>query len=457
MELHVALGTEGSLRSQLERQLRDGIRCGRLKPGARLPPSRALAGELGVSRGVVLDAYSQLLAEGYLVARQGSGTRVAGGIARAAASEPRPAVDTPTIRYEMRSGLCDVSFFPRRAWQGAGAAAVRELPDAWLRFGRPRGFSRLRVALADYLGRARAAVGEPHAVIVCSGLSHGLVLVWRALREQGARRVVVEDPCWPRHPESVRLGGLEPVPVAVDGSGLVVDELERLAVDAVLVSPAHQYPTGVVLAPERRAALIDWARRSDALIVEDDYDAEYRYDREPVAALQGLAPERIVYAGTASKTLAPAVRLAWLHVPDWLLEAVTSQQELLAAQPPALEQATLAIMLERGEFERHLRHTRRRYRVRRDVLAGMLAEQLPDARTGGVAAGLHLVAWLPDGADEAAIAERALERAVAIHTLHGDCAVSRALPPALLLGYAALPEDALRRAARLLGEAYDAC
>jgi GntR family transcriptional regulator/MocR family aminotransferase len=450
MDLHLAIEPGSPLRSQLERQLREGIRSGRLRTAARLPPSRELARELGVSRGVVVDAYSQLVAEGYLVARRGSGTEVAASIAAQPAVNGAVARREPTIHHHLESGLPDVSGFPRQAWQAATAAALRELPDPWLTYGRPRGFSRLRVALADYLGRARATVATPREMIICAGLSHGLTLVWRALRERGARRVAVEDPAWPGQPDSVALSGLEPVPVPVDASGLVVAELERAGVDAVIVTPAHQYPTGVVLSPERRGALIDWARRHDALIVEDDYDAEYRYDREPVAALQGLAPERVIYAGTASKTLAPALRLAWLIIPDHLTDEVTAQHLLTFAAPSVVEQAALAIMLERGQLERHLRQMRRRYRPRRDALVEALAAELPEARVGGAAAGLHLVAWLPEGADEAAIATRARERGVAIHTLHHDSAAVGPVPPALLLGYASLTEDALRRAAHEL-------
>jgi GntR family transcriptional regulator / MocR family aminotransferase len=447
MDLHLALQPGSPRRTQLERQLREGIRSGRLRAGSRLPPSRALAPELGVSRGVVVDAYSQLVAEGYLVARPGSGTVVAGALA----TEPvigrrRPPTYSPP-RYDLRSGLPDVSRFPRRAWHAATAEAMRELPDAWLTYGRARGLSRLRVALADYLGRARAAFADPHQIVTCAGLSHGLTLVWGALRERGARRVAVEDPVWRGQPETIAHSGLEPVPIPVDDMGLVVDELDRAEVDAVMVSPAHQYPTGVVLAPERRAALIAWARRNDGLIVEDDYDAEYRYDREPVAALQGMAPELVVYAGTASKTLAPALRLAWLLVPRRLLDEVTAQHAVTRASPGIFEQGALAIMLERGQVERHLRQMRRLYRARRDALVEGLAESLPEARVGGAAAGLHLVAWLPGDADELAIAVRAEERGVAVHTLHRDCHTVAPVPPALLLGYTSLAQDALRRAA----------
>lgn len=453
MDFQIALDATVPRRAGLERELRERIRSRRLAPGTRLPASRVLAGELGVSRGVVVDAYAQLVAEGYLVARQGSGTEVADTVtSRQRATSPRPA-PSPPVRHDLRSGLPDLACFPRSAWQAATVRALRELPDPWLGYGRPRGLSRLRVALADHLGRVRGAVADPHHVVICAGLTHGLTVLWAALRERGARRIAVEDPAWSGQPATVARAGLQPVPVAVDAQGLVVSELDSLDVDAVVLAPAHQYPTGVVMAPERRVALIEWARRRAALIVEDDYDAEYQYDGEPMAALQGLAPECVVYAGTASKTLAPGLRIGWLLVPDHLLEAVTAEHEAIMARPSVLEQAALAIMLERGELERHLRHTRRRYRARRDALVAALAEALPQARVGGAAAGLHLIAWLPAGADELAIAARSARRGVAIDTLHGDCAVVAPVAPALVLGYASLAEPALAHAARELAAA----
>jgi GntR family transcriptional regulator / MocR family aminotransferase len=453
VDLLLKIEPTASRRAQLERQLRDGIRSGRLRPGASLPPSRALADQLGVSRGVVVDAYSQLVAEGYLTARTGSGTRVAETVSAQTARPRAPAEREPALRYDLRSGLPDVSCFPRRAWQSASARVMRELPDPWLLYGRPRGFSGLRVALADYLGRSRATVSEPGRILICTGISHGMTMLWRALRERGVRRIGVEDPGWPVQAESVLFAGLEPVPIRVDERGLVVSELEDTGLDAVVVTPSHQYPTGVVMAPDRRAALIEWARRRDALIVEDDYDAEYRYDREPVAALQGLAPEHVVYTGTASKMLAPGLRTAWLVLPLRLVDEMTAQQRALKATPAVIEQAALASLLERGELDRHLRQMRRRYRSRRDALMEGLSRHLPDARVGGAAAGLHLVAWLPEWADEPAIAASARLRGVAVHTLHGDCAVVAPQPPALLLGYSSITEEGLGSAARELGRA----
>jgi GntR family transcriptional regulator/MocR family aminotransferase len=460
MDLHVALGA-GPRRAQLERQLREGVRSGRLRPGARLPPSRALARELGVSRGVVVEAYAQLVAEGYLVARRGAGTAVApsppggrGGSARAApaaraAAAPASAAPPP-IRFDLRTGRVDLSLFPRRAWLAATARAVRALPDAALGYGDPRGFAPLREALAAHLGRARGALADPARVLTCGGVLDGLPAVWRALARHGVRRVGVEDPGWRGQRRTVELAGLEAVPVPVDERGLVVDALAGARVDAVAVTPAHQFPTGVVLAPERRAQLAAWARSEDAVVVEDDYDAEYRYDREPVGALQGLAPDRVVYAGSASKTLAPAVGLGWIVAPPWLAGDVAEERERAHRAAPVLAQAALADLLGRGEVDRHLRRSRRRYCARRDALVGALGDRLPGVRVGGAAAGLHVVAWLPEGAGEAETAAAARSRGVAVHALHAQCTVQAPRPPALLLGYAALPEPSLARAAREL-------
>jgi len=439
-------------RPDLERALRDGVREGRLRPGTLLPSSRLLAAQLGVSRGVVVEAYGQLVAEGWLAARQGAGTMVAaagqpgpgtvaapGGPQERGAAQASPAASP--VRYDLRTGRPDLAAFPRRAWAAALAAAVRSAPDAALDYGDPRGAVGLRTALAGHLGRARGVVADPARVVVCAGTAGALPLVWQALRDRGARRIGVEDPGWHEQAASVRLAGLEPVPVPVDGLGLDVAALGAAGVDAVAVTPAHQFPTGVVLAPERRAALLAWARTTGGTIVEDDYDAEYRYDREPVGALQGLAPDHVIYAGSASKTLAPALRLGWLVLPAGLAEAVAARA---ARGTSIMEQLALAALIERGDLDRHLRRSRRRYRARRDALVGALG---PRVAVAGVAAGLHLVARTPDAA---ALAARARERGVAVQTVHEDCTTSRPHPPCLLLGYAREPEPALRRAAALL-------
>jgi DNA-binding transcriptional MocR family regulator len=453
MDIHLVLDRGAPLRAQLERELRQAIRSGRLRSGGKLPPSRVLADELDVSRGVVVEAYSQLVAEGYLVARPGDGTRIADGLAQ----QPPAARVSPgavqRIRYDLRSGIPDLSYFPRRDWQSAAAMALRQLPDAAFTYGSRRGLRQLRIALSDYLGRVRAVVADPARMFVACGAAHGMSLVWQTLRQQGAQRVAVEDPTWSAIRETIAQAGLEPVPVAVDADGLDVEVLERAGVDAVVLSPAHQYPTGNVLSPARRAELIAWARRRGGLIVEDDYDAEYRYDRDPIASLQGLAPDCVAYVGTASKTLAPALRLAWILVPSHLVGEMAAQHGVTRAIPSVLSQSTYAIMLERGDIDRHLRRTRRRYHARRNALVQALEQELPEAVVGGASAGLHLIAWLPDGTDEGAITDRAASRGVAVHSLHQHCSVSTPFAPALLLGYGLIVESAIPRAVRALAEA----
>jgi GntR family transcriptional regulator/MocR family aminotransferase len=331
--------------------------------------------------------------------------------------------------------------------------ALRELPDVAFSYGSRRGLRRLRTALSDYLGRARAVMADPERMFISAGSAHGMSVLWDTLRSRGAKRIAVENPAWPRIPETVVQAGLEPVPVGVDETGLIVDQLEAVEADAVVLSPAHQYPTGVVLGPARRGALIAWARRRGALIVEDDYDAEYRYDREPVAALQGLAPDCVAYVGTTSKTLAPALRLAWLLVPSHLVGEMAAQHGITNAVPSVLVQAAYAVLLDRGDIDRHLRRSRRRYRARRNALADALARWLPSADIGGASAGLHLIAWLPDDSDEARIADAAAERGIAIHTLRQDCAVVGSTTPALLLGYGSITEPAIPRAVQELATA----
>ncbi len=478
MDLHLELDRAAALRPQVERRLREAIRAGRLHAGTRLPPTRTLARDLGVSRGVVVEAYAQLVAEGWLVARRGAGTSVA---PRAVAATPRgqtplgsattdlAAPDSagrggmgagesnikgfdPRVVFDLRTGRVDLSAFPRSAWHAAVGRALRTLPDAALDYGDPRGHRPLRAALAEHLGRTRGLVTDAERVVVCGGISPGLPAVWRALARDGALRVAVEDPGWRGQPRTVEIAGHEAVPVPVDERGIVVDALPR-DVGAVLVTPAHQFPTGVVLAPERRAQLLDWARRTGGVIVEDDYDAEYRYDRDPVGALQGLAPEHVVYAGSVSKTLAPALRLGWLAVPDRLLHAVAEEKDRADRGTPVIDQAALADLLGRGDVDRHLRRTRRSYRLRRDALVAALGEHLPHLEVSGAAAGLHLVLGLPDGADEAEVAAAARARGIALDGLQAHCSVSTTRPGALLLGYAVLPEAALARAAAELATA----
>jgi GntR family transcriptional regulator / MocR family aminotransferase len=447
LELYLdLLDGEGPLRARLESSLRDAVRSGRLAPGSALPASRVLAGELGISRGVVVEAYEQLTAEGFLVTRRGSGTRVAEAVALPAASGSRAeaaASDLPPLRFDLRPGVPELGAFPRGRWLAALGEAIRELPEARLGYGDPRGAVELREALAAYLGRARGVIATPELIVATGGLRQALSLLWAVLAEAGLRRVAVEEPGWSGQRDTVSGAGLEPVPIPVDGDGAVVEELERTGAGAVVLTPANQYPTGAVLAPERRTALVDWARRRDAVIVEDDYDAQYRYDRDPVGSLQGLAPDITVHGGSASKILAPAVGIGWVVLPDRLVEAVAAQKARVAGGGSALEQVAFARLLERGELDRHLRRMRRVYRRRRERVLRALEDELPAIAVEGAAAGLHVVVRLPAGTDEAGTVEAARRHGVRVEGVGAG-------EPALMLGYGRLAEDAVPAAVAAL-------
>jgi GntR family transcriptional regulator/MocR family aminotransferase len=283
-----------------------------------LPSSRVLARDLQVSRGTVTQAYEQLVAEGWLTSRPRSGIRVAD---RPCPPAPIPVATPPTTLppvegADLRSGLPDLSGFPRREWLAATRQVMQTAPNVVFGYGDPAGSVVLREALASYLGRSRGVVATPDRVFVCAGYTHALRLICQALRLQGASPIVFEDPGEPAYPSLTEQLGLTTRRVPVDRDGLLVERLGEAS--AVAVTPAHQYPLGVTLSPERRAALVTWARRTGAYVIEDDYDGEFRYDRQPVGALQGLAPDRVVYAGTASKTVAPGLRIAWIVVPPAL-------------------------------------------------------------------------------------------------------------------------------------------
>ena len=443
----------GRLGTQIEEGLREAIRQGALRPGARVPSTRDLAHQLAVSRRVVVDAYAQLAAEGYLNVRQGAWPRVS---ASAVSVAPRPSVDEQqghAARFDFRPSTPDVSTFPRAAWMRSLRTAISAISDADLGYGDTRGVLALRSELATYLGRVRGVVAHADRVVVTSGYAQGLGLVCRALSSAGARRIALEDPGNPEEAMVAARAGLEPIRIGVDSGGLQIAELERAGVDAVVLTPAHQHPTGVVLTGERRAALLDWLRRAGSLAIEDDYDAEYRYDRTAVGALQGLAPDRIVYAGSLSKTLAPALRLGWLVVPPLILEAVTNEKLLADRGTARIEQLALADFLARGELDRHLRRMRIRYRRRRDALIQALSDELPEARVRGIAAGLHVTVELLAGDDEQAIQLEARARRIEIETMDEFTTANAASQPALVLGYAQMPEPTIRAGVRELADA----
>ena len=404
-----------------------------------------LAGELRISRGVVVEAYQRLIDEGLARGRTGAGTTVL-GVSRTASSDRRAEFRLPLppragIDIDLSPGVPDLSAFPRRQWLRAERAVLDEITAADLGYGDPGGTPRLRAELIQWLRRVRGVRAEADDVIVVSGVAQALALLAQTLRAGGVTAAAVEDPGSRGARDQMAHWGVRPEPVPVDDEGVRVD---RITQEVAVLTPAHQFPTGVVLGPVRRRQLLAWG----GLVVEDDYDAEHRYDRAPVAALQGSAPEQVAYAGSVSKSLAPAMRLGWLIAPRRM------QADLLEAKHdsdlgnPAIPQLVLARLLATGDYERHLRLVRARQRRRRDALLSGL-QALPDARITGVAAGLHLLVLFPKSdVSDISLAEEAARRGVLVHPLCWH----RHAPgvPGLVLGYAAHPPDRLLEAARRL-------
>ena len=432
--------------------MRDAIRDGRLKAGARLPSSRAFASELGISRGVVTSAYDQLAAEGYLETRQGAPVRVARGMR---AHPPRPPAPSLNARfaYDFTPGLPDLASFPRDRWLRSLRAAWRETALDAVGYGDPRGVPELREALADYLARVRGAAADPEHLLVCTGFRQGLSLTCRWLRANGIERVAIEDPGWHAQRLIVEEAGLAVTPIRVDAEGIDIAELKASGAEAVVVTSTHQFPTGAVLSARRRAALIEWAEHGDRLIIEDDYDAELH--RERVGALQGLAPDRVLYIGSASKRLTPGMRLGWMLPPSWLSWALISAKAIEDAGSETAGQLALADFISRGELDRHLRRMRLRYARRRETLLAALERELPHWEPSPIGSGLHLMVTLPHCLDEPALLAAAARRGVgleglALHSYTGDCG------PGLVLGHAYMPEAAIDRGVRLLRDAVTA-
>jgi len=444
-------GGELPLHEQLERTLREDIRRGRLPAGMRLPSTRGLAAELGVSRGVITEAYGQLAAEGYLQTSQGAPVRVARAVRAAAAREPARSL-LPSFPYHFHSGLPDLAGFPRDSWLRSLRAAWRESPLDAVGYGDPRGVPRLREALADYLGRVRGAATDPESLLVCTGFMQGFSMFCRWLYGHGVEAIAVEDPGWHVHRLIAGQAGLATIPIPVDEHGLCVSALADSGAAAVLVTPAHQFPTGAVLSRERRAALIEWAQDGERLIVEDDFDAEYSYDRVALGALQGLAPERVLYIGSASKRLAPGMRLGWMLIPSWLTWQLVSIKAVEDGGSEVVGQLALCDFIERGELDRHVRRMRLRYQQRHGALLRALARWLPSGQPSGAGAGLYELVTLPAEISESALLGAAAKRGVGMEGLawhrfaHGG-------PPGVLLGFGNLSEPAIEQGVRLIGEA----
>ena len=446
----------GPLHLRLTRALREAIRSELIPGGGALPPSRQLAADLGCSRWVVTEAYEQLVAEGFLEARVGSGTRVRLGehIQRASSQDLGKVVQQP--RFDLSPGVSDLRSFPRGAWMRAFRETLATVPSADLGYPPSGGHPRLRRVLSEYLRRVRGALVSADDVTITSGILDGITQLTRALATAGHRSIAVEDPCWNRLFAGVRRTGLDIAPIEVDSNGMRTDELLRTNVRLVVVAPAHQFPTGAVLPPERRAELLDWVRAVDGLILEDDYDAEFRYDRRPVGALQGLDPIHVALFGSLSKSLAPGLGLGWTVTPPRWTGALRAIETRMTG-PSVLEQLTLARFIETGGYDRHLRAQRRIYRSRRDRLIAALARQLPECQVTGAAAGLHILLRLPYGLEGAAVVELANRAGVELLDLRrcrleqpgiSDCNGRRpsASCEGLVLGYGNLDDTLLEAA-----------
>ena len=455
VDLHLELAGH-RVRAGLETALREAVQTGRLAPGTRLPSSRALAADLGIARNTVAEAYAQLVAEGWLTAAQGSGTRVASTavVLPVPAADGQPPAGTRVARHNLRPGSPDLSAFPRAGWLSAARKALSGAPSQALGYSDPRGRPELRSVLAAYLGRTRGVRVAPDRIVVCAGFTQGLALLCQVLPDVGVTKIAVEDYGQPHTAEALAASGLAPVMLGVDDGGAVLDTTH--GAQAMLLTPAHQFPLGSVLSPRRRAEAARWAASSGGLIIEDDYDGEFRYDRQPVGALQALAPEHVIYAGTVSKTLAPGLRLGWLVLPDRLTEAVASAKARSDAHTSSFEQLTLAEFITSGAYDRHVRRVRLAYRRRRDRLVAALAAHAPGVRVTGIAAGLHAVAELGPGQREEQVIARAAARGVAIEGLGGYALREHTRGPALVIGYATPPEHGYTTAlARLVAAIRD--
>lgn len=455
-ELLVVLDEPGRqpVRVRLANALRDAIRSGQLSTGATLPSTRVLADDLGVSRGVVVEAYAQLAAEGFLRSRPGSATTVA--YAQPAALPERwrnRPPETPWVpELDLRAGWPDLSAFPRATWANLTRDVLLQLPTAELGYGEPWGAWELRRALADYLSRVRGAMTAPDGVVIVSGVTQGLTLLCRILRRRGQHRLAVEDPSNAVQRQLLARLGMELVDIPVDDRGLNVAALEASGVSTVLCTPAHQYPTGSVLSAARRERLLMWARDTGGLVIEDDYDAEFRYERGPLGCLQGMDPARVVLLGSVSKTLAPALRLGWVLSPPNLLASVRGIKRDDDFGSHVIAQHVLARFLDSGQYDRHLRGLRRRYRERRDALLAAIAEHLPNWRVMGNAGGLHVTVSLPGGVSESRLVAAAASLGLSVLGL-AAMQGRTASGAGLVLSYARVSPDMAQEAVRRLAHA----
>ncbi|PZS33917.1 MAG: GntR family transcriptional regulator [Pseudonocardiales bacterium] len=448
LDLHLNL-IGPRVRAALENALREAVRTGRLPPAARLPSSRALSEDLQIARNTVAEAYAQLVGEGWLVAKQGSGTHVAGQVPATRQVASPAAAEVTRFRYDLRAGSPDLSSFPRSEWLSAARRALVGAPAEAFGYTDPRGRPELRAALAGYLARARGVRAAPERIVICSGFTQSFGLLCQVLRARGATSLTTEAYGLSSNHDTVTAAGMGVQTLRVDERGALVEELTYT--DAALLTPAHQFPLGQALAAARRTQVIQWAVATAGLVIEDDYDGEFRYDRQPVGALQSLAPEHVVYAGTASKTLAPGLRLGWLVLPAHLIDDVAAAKAAADRHTSVLDQLTLAELISCGGYDRHVRRRRLAYRRRRDRFVAELHRHAPQLRVLGIAAGLHALLQLPQGHTENEVVARAARRGLAIEGLNAYRHTDQPHQPALVIGYASPPDHAFTGAlARLV-------
>jgi GntR family transcriptional regulator/MocR family aminotransferase len=477
LQLDPAEAQPGGLANWLTDRLRTAISTGHLPVGTRLPSTRTLATDLGISRGVVTESYQRLTEDGHITTHGRAGTRVANSSTgrsqvriavrppepphkdRESADTSCPAADNPEIfddlraapaRIDLTPGVPDLAAFPRAAWLRAERAVLNDLESAEFGYGDPAGTPALRRAVANWLARNRGIAADPDDLIVVAGVAQAIGLAAQVLGQRGVQEIAVEDPGSLGSRQHLQNWGMRTPPVPVDDRGLQVDVLRKSGAAVVMVTPAHHFPTGVVLDGERRRELIQWAA-DGGLVIEDDYDAEHRYDRPPVPALRALLSDRVIYAGSISKLLAPSLRIGWMLAPPQYKDGLIGRKRLADLGNAALPQLTLAHLMESGELERHLRFLRRRHRVRRDAMVSAIHNYLPTATIHGAAAGLHLTITFNDRIDDAALAASALANGVKTHPLSWHSQLPHA--PGLVLGYAARTPTEITDAIATIAEA----
>ncbi len=442
---------DGGFGARLQAALRDAVRDRRLGPGDVLPSSRAFAAELSVARGTIVQAYEQLVAEGYLVAAAGSKTRVS---ATATATDA-PAMRTrrePRLRarHDLRPGVPDLRSFPARDWSWALGEAARRVRPVDLDYGDGRGHPAALDGVAAHLRRARGAAVGPEAIVMGTGFAQCVSLAIGVLAARGIRSIAVEDPGDRSIDNVATAAGMRVVAVPVDDAGIDVDGLAATGARAVVVTPAHQAPTGAVLSPARRAALVEWAERVDGYVIEDDYDSEFRYDRQPIGAVQGLAPHRVLLIGSASKTHAPGLRLAWMTAPGPLLDELSAAKRASDRGGSVIDQYAFALLIESGRHDRHVRSMRGVYSARRRVLVEMLAQFCPRLALTGLEAGFHGVLSLPSGVSEERAIGAAAEQSIELIGLAASTLERTDLGPALVIGFGNADAESISEAVAAL-------